>query len=90
MANVLIPTPLRAVTGNEAQVQVAGATVGEALAALCEQFPDLRDKLYGDDGKVRRFVNVFVDGEDIRYSDGESTVVTEGSEIAIVPAIAGG
>lgn len=90
MATVEIPTPLRPLTGNEAQVEIEGSTVGEVLSALCDRFPEVRSRLYDDAGQLRRFVNVFVDGDDIRHGDGEGTTLADGARIAIVPAIAGG
>jgi molybdopterin synthase sulfur carrier subunit len=89
MAVVRIPTVLRPHTGGQARVEVAGATVGEVLAALVADYPALAERLL-EDGKVRGYVNVFVDDEDIRYLDGEATVVPAGVEISIMPAVAGG
>jgi len=89
MAVVRIPTVLRPHTGGQARVEVAGATVGEVLAALVADNPALAERLL-DDGKVRGYVNVFVDDEDIRYLDGEATAVPAGVEISIMPAVAGG
>ncbi len=89
MAVVRIPTVLRPHTGGEARVEVDGATVGEVLAALVADNPALEERLLEDD-RVRGYVNVFVDDEDIRYLDGEATVVPAGVEISIMPAVAGG
>jgi len=89
MAVVRIPTVLRPHTGGEARVEVEGATVGEVLAALVADNEALAERLL-EDGKVRGYVNVFVDDEDIRYLDGEATVVPAGVEISIMPAVAGG
>ena len=89
MAVVRIPTVLRPHTGGEARVEVDGATVGEVLAALVADNPALEERLL-EDGRVRGYVNVFVDDEDIRYLDGEATVVPAGVEISIMPAVAGG
>lgn len=89
MAVVRIPTVLRPHTGGEARVEVDGATVGEVLTALVADNPALAERLL-EDGKVRGYVNVFVDDEDIRYLDGEATVVPAGVEISIMPAVAGG
>ena len=89
MAVVRIPTVLRPHTGGEARVEVDGATVGEVLTALVADNPALAERLL-EDGKVRGYVNVFVDDEDIRYLDGEATVVPPGVEISIMPAVAGG
>jgi len=86
---VKIPTQLRNLTGNEAETQVEGATVGEALDALYERFDGLRERIT-EDGELRRFVNVYVGGEDIRFGEGLDTPVGEGDEITILPAVAGG
>jgi MoaD family protein len=90
MAKVLIPTPLRQFTGKQDAVSAAGSTVGEVLAALTAQFPDLRKQIFTDEGKVRSFVNVYLNDEDIRFLKNLETPVKEGDEISIVPAIAGG
>ena len=89
MAVVRIPTVLRPHTGGEARVEVAGATIGEILTAVVADNPALEVRLL-EDGRVRGYVNVFVDDEDIRYLDGESTVVPAGVEVSIMPAVAGG
>ena len=86
---VKIPTQLRAVTDGEAEAEVDGGTVGEVLDALFDRYGDLRERIC-DDGELRRFVNVYVSGEDIRFSDGLETEVAEGSEVTILPAVAGG
>ncbi|MEZ5402813.1 MAG: ubiquitin-like small modifier protein 1 [Bryobacteraceae bacterium] len=90
MAKVLIPTPLRQYAGKNDSVEVAGATVGEVLGALTTQFPDLRKNLYNDEGKLRSFVNVYVNDEDIRYMSKDATAVAESDTVSIVPSIAGG
>jgi sulfur-carrier protein len=89
MAVVRIPTVLRPHTGGEARVEVAGATIGEILTALVADNPALEERLL-EAGRIRGYVNVFVDDEDIRYLDGESTVVPAGVEVSIMPAVAGG
>ena len=89
MPVVRIPTVLRPHTGGEARVEVAGATVGEVLGALVADNPALEERLL-EDGRVRGYVNVFVDDEDIRYLDGEATAVPDGAEVSIMPAVAGG
>ena len=89
MPVVRIPTVLRPHTGGEARVEVAGATVGEVLGALVADNPALEERLL-EDGRVRGYVNVFVDDEDIRYLDGEATAVAADAEISIMPAVAGG
>ena len=90
MAKILIPTPLRQFAGKNDSVEVSGATVGEALSALTAAHPDLRKQLYNDEGKLRSFVNVYVNDEDIRYLSKDATAIAAGDVIAIVPAIAGG
>ncbi len=90
MAKILIPTPLRQYAEKNNSVDVSGATVGEALADLTTQFPDLRKNLFNDEGKLRSFVNVYVNDEDIRYLQKDATAVADGDTISIVPSIAGG
>jgi adenylyltransferase/sulfurtransferase len=90
MANILIPTPLRQYTGKQASVEVAGATVGEALASLTSQHAELRKHLFNDEGKLRSFVNIYLNDEDIRYLSREATAVGAGDTLTIVPSIAGG
>ena len=87
---VKIPTQLRTAAGGEAELQVEGGTVGEVLDALFERHGELRDRLSDDNGGLRRFVNVYVDGEDIRFADGLETTVADGDEVQILPAVAGG
>ena len=86
---VKIPAQLRNLTGNEAEAEVEGGNVGEALDALYDRFDGLRDRIT-EDGELRRFVNVYVGGEDIRFGDGLDTTLNEGDEITILPAVAGG
>src|SRR5580700_2537012 len=90
MPKILIPTPLRQYTGKQDTVKVKGATVGEALAELTGQHKDLLRNLYNDEGKLRSFVNVYLNDEDIRYLSKEATPVKESDTISIVPSIAGG
>ncbi|MBZ2176234.1 MAG: ubiquitin-like small modifier protein 1 [Acidobacteriota bacterium] len=90
MAKILIPTPLRQYAEKNNSVEVSGSTVGEALANLTTQFPDLRKNLYNDEGKLRSFVNVYVNDEDIRYLQKDATAIADGDTISIVPSIAGG
>ncbi|HWV86271.1 MAG TPA: ubiquitin-like small modifier protein 1 [Capillimicrobium sp.] len=87
---VKIPTQLRSATGGQAEASVDGATVGEVLDALYAQHDGLRDRICGEDGELRRFVNVYVGGEDIRFLDGLQTPVAAGGEVTILPAVAGG
>jgi MoaD family protein len=86
---VKIPTQLRAATGGAASASVDGETVGEVLDALYEEFGELRERI-ADDGGLRRFVNVYIGGEDIRFLDGLDTPVSDGDEVTILPAVAGG
>jgi MoaD family protein len=86
---VKIPAQLRTLTANEAEIEVEGDSVGEALEALYDRYDGLRDRIT-DSGELRRFVNVYVSGEDIRFGDGLETAVGDGDEITILPAVAGG
>jgi sulfur-carrier protein len=86
---VKIPTQLRAATGGESQVEVEGSNVGEALDAVFAAYGDLRERIT-QDGTLRRFVNVYVEGEDIRFQQGLETAINEGDEVTILPAVAGG
>src|SRR5689334_10496697 len=90
MAKVLIPTPLRQFTAKQDAVAVAGSTVGEVLQALTTQYPDLRKQIFTDEGKLRSFVNVYLNDEDIRYLKKDATPAGEGDTISLVPSIAGG
>ncbi len=87
---VRVPVLLRNLTGGQAEVTVDGATVGEVLAALEGRYPGVRERLYDEQGVLRRFVNVYLNDKDIRTLEGEATPVADGDEVAIVPAIAGG
>jgi MoaD family protein len=87
--SVKIPTQLRSATDGDAQASVDGETVGEVLDSLYERYGELRSRI-AEDGGLRRFVNVYVDGEDIRFLDGLDTPVQDGDEITILPAVAGG
>jgi molybdopterin synthase sulfur carrier subunit len=87
---VRIPTPLRKLTNNEELVEVNANTVRDAIAELQTRFPGIKERLLDDDGAVRRFVNVYVNEEDIRFLQNQETPVQSGDEISIIPAIAGG
>lgn len=89
-ATVRIPTPLRNVTGGAATAEVEGATVGEVLASLEAAHPGIGERIFADDGAIRRFVNVFVDDEDVRFQSGLDTPVRDGATVSIIPAVAGG
>jgi molybdopterin synthase sulfur carrier subunit len=86
---VKIPAQLRAVTDGEEEIEVDGDTVGEALDAVFDEHTDLRERIT-EDGTLRRFVNVYVSGEDIRFQDGLETTLSDGDEVTILPAVAGG
>lgn len=90
MPNVRIPTPLRKLTNDLEIVQASGATIAEVFASLDLAFPGLKERICDDQGQVRRFVNVFVNDEDIRFLEESQTPVKDSDEISIVPAIAGG
>jgi len=90
MAKVLIPTPLRQFADKKDSVELAGTTVAEVMAALTEQFPTLRKQLFTDEGKLRSFVNVYLNDEDIRYLKKDATPVAATDTLSIVPSIAGG
>ena len=90
MAKILIPTPLRQYVEKKDSVELPGATVGELLSALTSEYSDLRRHLYSDEGKLRSFVNVYVNDEDIRYLSKDATPIKEGDTVSIVPSIAGG
>jgi MoaD family protein len=87
---VLIPTPLRRYTGGEGRVTANGETVGDLLDALDRQYPGLKAQICDDDGRIRRFVNVFVNGRNVRDADGEETTLRPGDEVGVMPAMAGG
>ena len=87
---IFIPTPLRTYTGKQDAVEVNGTTIQEALSGLTTQYPDLRKQLFTDEGKLRSFVNVYLNDEDIRYLDKEASAVNAADTISIVPSIAGG
>ena len=88
--SVLIPSALRAFVDRKSEIEAEGATVGEALAHLAKAYPDLKHQIYEDDTKLRGFVNVFIDGVNIKKLNGLETPVAAGATVMIVPAIAGG
>ena len=90
MATLRIPTQLRTLTDGAGEVDVDGSTVGEVLKALDAAHPGFGERLFDDEGKLRRFVNVFVADEDIRFLDGLETPVEAGTTVSIIPAVAGG
>ena len=87
---VRIPTPLRQLTNNEELVEVNAATIGEAITELQSRYPGIGERLVDENGEVRRFVNVYVNEEDIRFLKNKQTPLKDGDEISIIPAIAGG
>ena len=87
---VRIPTPLRRVTNGQDKVQVNGDSVGAIIGDLDSQFPGLKERLCDEQGELRNFVNIYVNGEDVRFLDGINSAIAEGDEISIVPAVAGG
>jgi sulfur-carrier protein len=89
-AKVRIPTPLRKLTNNEEVVEVNGGTIGAVIVELQSRYPGIKERLLDDTGAVRRFVNVYVNEEDIRFLQNQETPVQTGDEISIIPAIAGG
>ena len=90
MATVRVPTQLRNLSGGDAEVTVDGSTVGEVLSALETAHPGFHDRLFDEGGQLRRFVNVFVADEDVRFLDGLDTAVGSGQTVSIIPAVAGG
>jgi molybdopterin synthase sulfur carrier subunit len=87
---VRIPTPLRKLTNNEEVVEVSAGTIGDAFLELQSRYPGIKERLLDDSGSVRRFVNVYVNEEDIRFLQNQQTALKDGDEISIIPAIAGG
>jgi MoaD family protein len=87
---VKLPTQLRDAAGGAVSAQVEGGTVGEALEALYSEHGELRERISDEGGGLRRFVNVYLKGEDIRFLDGLETAVSDGDEVTILPAVAGG
>jgi len=87
---VRIPTRLRKLTNNEEVVEVKAETIGDAIVELQSRYPGIKERLVDDNGEVRRFVNVYVNEEDIRFLQNQQTPLKEGDEISIIPAIAGG
>lgn len=90
MAMIRIPTPLRKLTNGKEEVSAAGGTIGEIISSLESQYPGIKERICDETGKVRRFVNIFANDEDIRFLKNLETPVKEQDEISIVPAIAGG
>jgi len=89
-ATVKIPTPLRKLTNNETSVDADGTTVGQIVESLESAYPGMQERLIDDNGDLRHFVNIYLNGEDIRYIDGLKSSVSDNDELSIVPAVAGG
>jgi sulfur-carrier protein len=90
VSTVKVPAVLRASVGGAREVETAGSTIGEVLDALAVAYPGLRDQLFTPDGELNRFVNVYVNGQDVRYLDGRATAVADADEVRLLPAMAGG
>ena len=90
MIKVRIPTPLRPMTGGKSEVELAGSTVSEIIENLGSAHPGIKERLYDEQGEVRRFINIYVNEEDIRFLTGKDTPLKDGDEVSIIPAIAGG
>ena len=87
---VKIPTPLRRLTNQKDKVSASGANVSAIVEALDKEFPGIKERLCDENGSLRHFVNIYINGEDVRYVDGINTAVKDGDEVSIVPAVAGG
>jgi molybdopterin synthase sulfur carrier subunit len=87
---VLIPQPLRGLTANQSKVKSNGANLAACIADLETNFPGMRERLMDDVGQIRRFVNIYINGDDVRFADGLETSLKDGDEVSIVPAVAGG
>lgn len=87
---VRIPTPLQGLTKNQGEVEAKGNTIKELVDDLERQFPGIKERICDDEGTIRRFVNIYLNDEDIRFLDGDSTKVKTGDDVSIIPAIAGG
>ncbi|MEY2644746.1 MAG: hypothetical protein RLZZ611_1395 [Cyanobacteriota bacterium] len=87
---VLIPTPLQKSTNNEASVEVEASSINDLITALNSRYPGIQERLCDDSGTLRRFLNLYVNGEDIRFKDNQTTALNDGDEVSIVLAVAGG
>ncbi len=90
MSSIRIPTPLRKLTGDQDEVNVQAADVGELIEKLESEYPGIKERLCDEDGNVRRFINIYVNNEDIRFLDGKDTALKDEDIVSIIPAIAGG
>lgn len=87
---VRIPTPLRKLTQDQEVLEVNGATIGDVITELQERYPGFKERLLDESGQIRRFVNIYVNEEDVRFLDNQETALNDGDEVSIIPAIAGG
>ena len=90
MSTVKFPAVLRANVGGAREVDADGQTIGDVLDGLVATYPSLKDQLFTDDGELNRFVNVYLNGQDVRYLDGRATAVADRDEVRLLPAMAGG
>ena len=90
MIRVRIPTPLRPMTGGKSEVEMEGSTIAQMIDNLGAAFPGIQERLCDEDGKIRRFINIYLNEEDIRFLAGKDTSLKDGDEVSIIPAIAGG
>ena len=87
---IRIPTALQKLTQNEGEVEVQGGDINEIIDGMDQQFPGFKERMYDESGEIRRFINIYVNDEDIRFLDGSKTALKDGDEVSIIPAIAGG
>ncbi len=87
---VRIPTPLQKLTQNKAEIEASGANIGELINNLERDFPGIKERIYDETGKIRRFINIYVNEEDVRFLQQDATPLKDGDEVSIIPAIAGG
>ena len=90
MIRVRVPTPLRPMTGGKSEIEIEGSTIAQVIDNLGAAHPGLKERLYDEKGEVRRFINIYVNEEDIRFLTGKDTPLKDGDEVSIIPAIAGG
>lgn len=87
---VRVPTPLRKLTGEKGEIEAKGGNISELIEDIENRYPGLKERIYDETGEIRRFINIYVNEEDIRFIDGKKTKVADGDEVSIIPAIAGG
>jgi len=90
MATIFVPTPMRQVTGGQGKIQIQAATVQQAIEHANAAYPGFRERVLDSDGEIKRFINVFVNGVDVRKLQGRDTPVHDGDQVAVIPAMAGG